>query len=81
MPDFLNNVKDKALDIWRRAPTVVVVCGVGLLLLCTMCCFCGGCMGSLFGSGGGADREGPAAGAGEASGSSANQESDREDTR
>jgi hypothetical protein len=81
MPDFLNDVKDKALDIWRRAPTVVVVCGVGLLLLCSTCCLCGGCMGSLFGSSGGGDREGPAAEGGEASVSPANQMSVRSDTK
>jgi len=74
MPDFLNNVKDKALDIWRRAPTVVVVCGVGLLLLCSTCCLCGGCMGSFVGSGGGGDRANPASDAGEAFGTSAGQE-------
>jgi hypothetical protein len=81
MPDFLNDVKDKALDVWRRAPTVVVVCGVGLLLLCSTCCLCGGCMGSFFGSSGGGDREGATAGAKEGSESSANQEPDRADTR
>jgi hypothetical protein len=81
MPDLLNDVKDKALDIWRRAPTVVVVCGVGLLLLCSTCCLCGGCMGSWFGSGGAGDREGPAARAGESSGSSANQDSGGADTK
>jgi len=51
MPDFLNDLKDKALDVWRRAPTVVVVCGVGLQLLCSTCCLCGGCMGMFMGSG------------------------------
>jgi len=48
--DFLNDAK--ALDVWRRAPTVVVVLGIGLLLLCSTCCLCGGCMGSLIRRGG-----------------------------
>jgi len=51
MPDFLNDLKGKALDVWRRAPTVVVVCGVALLLLCSTCCLCGGCLGNFMGSG------------------------------
>jgi hypothetical protein len=51
MPDFVNDLKDKALDLWRRAPTVCVVAGLALLLLCSTCCLCGGCMGSYFGSG------------------------------
>ena len=47
----VNNLKDKALDVWRRAPTLVVVCGAGLLLLCLSCCLCGGCLGPFLGSG------------------------------
>lgn len=78
MPDFLNNIKDKAIDIWQRAPTVVVVCGVGLLLLCSTCCLCGGCMGTFFDSGE-SDRGGPASGAGAASDGSASQVSDGAD--
>lgn len=58
MLDFLNDLKDKALDVWRRAPTVVVVCGVGLLLLCSTCCMCGGCLGTFMGSGDSSSGEG-----------------------
>ena len=50
MSDFVSDLKDKALDLWKRAPTVCVVAVVALLLLCSTCCLCGGCMGSYFGS-------------------------------
>lgn len=50
-PAFLDDAKAKALDVWRRAPTLVVVCGVALLLLCSTCCLCGGCMSAFVGTG------------------------------
>lgn len=40
--DPASNLKGKALDVWRRAPTLVVVCGVGILVLCSSCCICTG---------------------------------------
>jgi len=42
VPGLLTSLKDKALDVWRRAPTVVVVSGTGLVLLCSSCCMCSG---------------------------------------
>ncbi len=44
-----SSIKDKALDVWRRAPTLVVVCGLGLLL-CSSCCVCTGLFSLLSGS-------------------------------
>jgi len=52
MPQILDDLKNKALDVWKRAPTLVVVCGIGLLLLCSTCCLCGGCFTSFVGLGG-----------------------------
>jgi len=40
----------KALDVWKRAPTLVIACGVGLLLLSSSCCICGGFFSSFVGS-------------------------------
>jgi len=53
MPGILDDLKNKALDVWKRAPTLVIVCGIGLLLLCSSCCICGLCGGflNLFGDG------------------------------
>lgn len=44
-----SSLKDKALDVWRRAPTLVVVCGVGILVLCSSCCICAGLFSLLSG--------------------------------
>ena len=55
----MSGLKDKALDVWRRAPTLVVVSGLGLLLLCSSCCICSGFL-SLR-SGPARDRETPSA--------------------
>lgn len=44
MPDFVNDVRDKAMDVWRRAPTVVICCCILLVLLCSTCCMCAGCL-------------------------------------
>lgn len=46
--DFVVAVKAKALDIWRRAPTLVVVSGIGILVLCSSCCICTGVASLLF---------------------------------
>jgi len=43
--DTWERLQNKALDIWRRAPTVVTVSGIGLLLLCSTCCICSGLFG------------------------------------
>jgi len=46
-PDFVGDAKAKALDVWQRAPTLVIVCGVGLVLVCGSCCLCGGVLSML----------------------------------
>ena len=46
--DQASNLKTKALDIWRRAPTLVVVSGIGILVLCSSCCICTGVASLLF---------------------------------
>lgn len=51
MPKLWNDVKDKALDVWRRAPTLVVVTAIFLVTLCTTSCICGGCLSSFLGGG------------------------------
>ena len=50
MPGILDDIKDRMIDVWRRAPTLVIVSGIGLVLLCTTCCLCGGCLAGFVGS-------------------------------
>jgi hypothetical protein len=68
MPNLWEAGKHKVLNVWRRAPTLLTVVGIVLLLICSMSCLCGGCLSSFFrGSGpppAAGDKSGkPAAGA------------------
>lgn len=45
--DTARSLKGKVADVWRRAPTLVIVCGIGLLALSSSCCICTGVL-SLF---------------------------------
>lgn len=48
--DLLNVIKVKAVDIWRRAPTVVVVSGISLVVLCSFCFICTALLSSIVGN-------------------------------
>jgi hypothetical protein len=58
--DFLSDAKIKALDVWKQSPNLVVIV-IGLVLLCSTCCLCGGCVTML------ATLSGPSSSAGSSS--------------